>query len=144
MRVCVYMCMYVHKYVCIVWCVYTQSSDFSCVLYAFLGVVHTDEELRSALSLILPDSGYVICPGIPVDRYEDCFAVLHCHTKGVQVLQFQLNVTKQKRVCDGINHPTYVTLLGITYMMSVQIAKRYVALCICSWTCSYIHTHFDK
>ena len=49
-------------------------------------MIHTEEEFRSKLSLILPECGYVICPGIPVQKYEECFSVLHHHTKGVQVL----------------------------------------------------------
>lgn len=39
--------------------------------FCISGVIHTDEEFRSALSLVLPDSGYVLCPGIPIDKYED-------------------------------------------------------------------------
>ena len=52
-----------------------------------VGVVQTDDEFHLDLSFILPNSGFLLCPGIPVEKYEDGFAVLYTHTKGVQVLQ---------------------------------------------------------
>ncbi len=57
------------------------------LLFKSIGVVQTDEDFRSAVSIILPDSGYARCPGLPTVEYEDVFSVVHHHTKGVHVIE---------------------------------------------------------
>ena len=55
----------------------------------------------------------------------------------------QLNGMKLKHVCDGTNHSTCAALFSITYMMSVQIAKRYIALVYVQLD-MFIHVFFDN
>ena len=140
MCVCECACACVCMHVC---GAFTLNPVTSRVLYAFLGVIHTDEELRSALSLILPDSGYVICPGIPVDRYEDCFAVLHCHTKGVQVLQFPVK-RYEAETCMRWHKPSNLRYPVGHYLHDVCANCKKVHSTFYVQLDMFIHIPFDK
>ena len=43
----------------------------------------SDHEFAEIVRMLLPESGYVYCPGISVVAYRDFFEVLHYHSKEV-------------------------------------------------------------
>ena len=51
-----------------------------------IGLIRTEAELKEAVSILLPELGYVLCPGIPVEMYKDCLEVVRFHSREVQCL----------------------------------------------------------
>lgn len=47
-------------------------------------MIRTDAELLEAVNVLLPESGYVLCPGIPMELYSDCVEVVRFHSKEVR------------------------------------------------------------
>ena len=43
-------------------------------------------EFVEAVKVLLPESGYVFCPGISVVAYRDFFEVLHYHSKEIHCI----------------------------------------------------------
>ena len=79
-RVCVRTC--VHVRACMRVCVYPCMVQ--CInVYIIVGLIRTEEELKEAINVLLPESGYILCPGIPVEMYEDCLEVMRFHSKEV-------------------------------------------------------------
>ena len=52
------------------------------------GMIRADAELLEAVHVLLPESGYVLCPGIPVDLYRYCWQVVRFHSKEVRWAAF--------------------------------------------------------
>ena len=50
------------------------------------GFVNSSEEFVEAVSTVLPQSGYVYCPGISVVAYKDYFEILHFHSYKVKCI----------------------------------------------------------
>ena len=60
-------------------------------------MISSDDDFVEAVKTILPESGYVFCPGILVVAYRDFFEVLHYHSKEVHiaaVIEAQRQVTE--------------------------------------------------
>ena len=68
MHVFVCMCVCVHACVCV--CVYI-CDVYMCM---YTGLIRSEVELKEAISILLPESGYVLCPGIPAELYKNCLS----------------------------------------------------------------------
>ena len=101
------------------------------------------EEFRSALLHISPDSGYVICPGIPSDKYEDCFAVLRCHTKGVQILQHPIK-RYEAETCTRWHKPSNLRYPVGHHLHNVCVNCKKVRNTVCVVGHIHIHVSFNK
>lgn len=50
------------------------------------GLIDSVAAFQGAVSLILPSTGFVLCPGFPLEGYNDRYKVVRFHMKGVHVM----------------------------------------------------------
>ena len=62
-------------------CVCVYICDVYMCMYT--GLIRSEVELKEAISILLPESGYVLCPGIPAELYKNCLEVVRFHSKEV-------------------------------------------------------------
>ena len=83
-RECACVCAYMYTRACMHACVCVCPCMVQCInVYIIVGLIRTEEELKEAINVLLPESGYILCPGIPVEMYKDCLEVVRFHSKEV-------------------------------------------------------------
>lgn len=54
--------------------------------YLHIGCIASEDQFVEVLNTLLPESGYVYCPGISVEAYRDYFEVVRYHSKEVRCI----------------------------------------------------------
>ena len=62
-------------------CACVRAYVHVCDIYIHVGLIRTEAELKEAIKVLLPESGYILCPGIPVEMYKNCLEVVRFHSK---------------------------------------------------------------
>ena len=92
------------------------------------GLVTSDHEFVEVVRMLLPESGYVYCPGISVVAYRDFFEVLHYLARRcTALLSHLLRDTRLIIAFCGTNQRTRGQKCAIQCMTLVIPAKRYIS-----------------
>ena len=51
------------------------------------GSIHSNDEFNSVVRMLLPDSGYVLCPGLCASDYEDKQSVIRFQSSEVHIIR---------------------------------------------------------
>ena len=119
-----------HMYVCIHACI------VQCInVYIIVGLIRTEEELKEAINVLLPESGYILCPGIPVELYKDCVEVVRFHSKVVHCFLEPPFERYEAVSCLLWHRPPYKKMLHChpIHNSCTSCKKVYTYMCLSIW-----------